>query len=64
MDSIERRLAKLEAMARPQAAARFHVLLAGEPQPEDVGEGDWVVTVTSENSRRLTLRLLAGEGTE
>jgi len=39
MDSIERRLAKLEAMARPQAAARFHVLLAGEPQPEDVGEG-------------------------
>ena len=60
---IKSRLTRLENVTPPEHERKTWVLVKGEPEPKDATPNDLVIIVHDEETRQLTLRLIAGEGT-
>ncbi|OGO04599.1 MAG: hypothetical protein A2Y60_01835 [Chloroflexi bacterium RBG_13_54_9] len=61
MSDIRTRLSRLENIT-PERERKTWVIVQGEPEP-DAGPNDRVIIALDEETRQLTLRLIAGEGT-
>jgi hypothetical protein len=64
MESIERRIEKLEKAPEVKPKRKTWVLLPGQPIPDGVGDTDIIIRVGNENAKQLVERVIAGEGTE
>jgi hypothetical protein len=60
---IKSRLNRLENVTPPERERKAWVIVKGEPEPENAALDDLVIIVCNEETRQLTLRIIAGEGT-
>jgi len=60
---IKSRLTRLENVTPPERECKTWIIVSGEPEPEGIEPDDRVIIVLDEETRQLTLRLMAGERT-
>jgi hypothetical protein len=58
---IKARLSKLESV-KPGRECKTWVILQGEAEPEGIEPDDRLIICPDEQTKELTLRLIAGEG--
>lgn len=60
---IKTRLNKLESAKPPERQSKTWIIVSGEPEPEGIGPEDTLIICPDEETRKLTQRITAGEGT-
>ena len=60
---IASRLNRLESAKPAERECKTWIIVSGEPEPEGIEPDDRVLIVLDEETRQLTLRLMAGERT-